>query len=390
MELMGVESPSDDNQAGEDLVTLQNTLDSEAITFVDRLSAEVETVIEDAADLQRYEYVIGDVSDYGVSSKGHAHFELIHDETPIHCVIYTFRLPSITVDIENGMQVAVKGKVSFYTDENYCSIITEDVVDVGTGIYQQTYEENKRLLAEDGLLDAAAKQQLPSYPRCIGIVTSARSDAREDAVTSIHDHHSGVDIIIQGTSVQGDTGRRSMMQAIGSLDEDPQVDVIVLTRGGGADKHLRIFNDTALCRVVHRTSTPIVVGVGHEADQTLAGEVADQRVMTPTDVGVIAPDDAAITEQLTQTTERLDTAYTQTLAADMAEMEQRLDRAYNQHVTGEIADLATRLEHAHESFEQQKIHEREQAEAAQARRRQRIALTALAVVVLLLLGYIIL
>lgn len=384
---MGVESPTE-NEATEELASLQDTLDSEHIIYVDSLTNEIETVIDEASGLHRYEYVIGEISDYGVSSNKHVHFDLVHEGCPLHCVLLQFRRSSITSDLENGMQVAVKGELSFYTDDNYCSIMVEDVVAVGEGDYQQTYEANKRRLEADGLLDPTTKQSLPDYPRCIGLVTSADSDAREDAVTSIHTRHPGVDLVIHDTTVQGDSAGQSMMQAIGALDSDARIDAIVLTRGGGADKHLRVFNETALCRVIHNTTTPIVVGVGHKADRTLAEEVADDYVMTPTDVGRIIPEYDALTDELTHHHERLATAYTQTVTDQVTSLQQRLDGAYEQHVTSELTDLTTSLEHAHETIKQQKRHEQAQAEAAREQRRQRIALVALAVLVLLLLGYI--
>ncbi|QGA81961.1 Exonuclease VII large subunit [Halomicrobium sp. LC1Hm] len=99
-------------------------------------------------------------------------------------------------------------------------------------------------------------------------------------MTSIHDRYPDVEITIHNTSVQGRDAMASMMEAISILDDDPAIDVIVLTRGGGADKHLRVFNETPLCRVIHGTDTPIVVGVGHENDRSLADEVADSRTQS--------------------------------------------------------------------------------------------------------------
>lgn len=385
---MGVESTADENQAGEDLATLQETLGSEDIVYVDSLNADINTLLTNTAAL-RYDYVIGDVSDYGVYGDN-AHFDLVHDQATIHCVIFNIQQTALDLDIENGMQVAVKGNLTYYTDDGKGSLLTDDVVAVGKGLYQQTYEQNKQVVTERNLLDTAAKQSLPDYPQCIGIATSAGSDAHEDAITSIRNRHPGVDITIQDTSVQGDQALESILQAISALDENPTVDVIVLTRGGGADKHLRIFNKVPLCQVIYNTSTPLVVGIGHEADHTLAEEVADQRVMTPTEVGEIVPDHAALTDQLIRQQEHLDTAYTQTVAGRLADMEQRLDQAYEQYVTDEITTLATTLDHTYESLKQQKQHEREQAEAANKRRRQRIGLAALAILVLVLLGYILL
>lgn len=386
---MGVESTTE-NQDTEELASLQDTLNSEQVAFVDTVAEEIATVIDDASRPHRYEYIVGEVSDYGVSGSDHAYFDLVGEECQLRCVVFQYRRQSIDIDIEDGMQLAVKGGVSLYTQNNYCSITVEHAVAVGEGEYQQTYEQNKQRLTEDGLLDTATHQSLPDYPRCVGLVTSAESDAREDAVTSIHNCHPGVDIMIQDTTVQGDEAKQSMIQAIGRLDEEPRVDVIILTRGGGSDTHLRVFNKTALCRVIHNTTTPIVVGVGHKADRTLAEEVADDRVMTPTDVGKIVPEDDVLTEQLSRQHDRLDTAYAQTVTDRLTDLQQRLDQTYDQHVTSDLTDLATTLDHAYETLEQQKQHEREQAEAARARRRQRLLLAALAILVLLLLGVIVL
>ncbi len=329
---MGVESPTE-NQGGEELSSLQDTLGSEQITFVDTLVSDIESVIAESSNLHRYEYVIGEVTNYGVSSNDHVHFDLAHNGTHLHCVILQFRRSDFSVDLEDGLQVAIKGELSFYTADNYCSI-----------------------MVEDGVLDASTKQTLPEYPQCIGIATSAESNAREDAVTSIHTRHPGVDIVIQDTSVQGKRAGQSMMQAIGALDTNARIDVIVLTRGGGSDTHLRVFNETALCRVIHNTQTPIVVGVGHESDRTLAEEVADHRVMTPTQVGDIVPDYEALTDHLSQQQDQLDTAYTQTVTTQLATLQQRLDHDNTQHVRSELTDLETTLDHAYQAREQQIRH----------------------------------
>jgi exodeoxyribonuclease VII large subunit len=177
-----------------------------------------------------------------------------------------------------------------------------------------------------------------------------------------------------------------MMDAISTLDDDARVDLIVLTRGGGAEKHLRVFNETPLCRVIHETSTPIVVGVGHENDRTLAGEVADQRVMTPTEVGEVVPRRKKVEEDVEQLSSTLNQAYTETVEENLETRSDRLDRVYTQHVTDELASLSNRLDHAYEKLEQKKTHEREKAEAVESyqhtTRRQRIIILAL----LILLG----
>jgi exodeoxyribonuclease VII large subunit len=270
------------------------------------------------------------------------------------------------------------------------SLIVGDVVAVGQGTYQQIYRQNKQTLSEEGYLEEAAKQSLPSLPRRVGIATSADSAAREDAVTSIHDRHSGVDIVIQDTSVQGNNAMLSMMDAITTLEDDDSIDLIVLTRGGGATKQLRVFNEIPLCRVIHETTTPIVVGVGHETDRTLAEAVADQRVMTPTEVGEIVPREAELEEEIHQLSADLTQAYTETATETLTEWRDQVNRSYTTHVTDELTALSTHLTRAYETLEQKKHHEREKAQAVEeyqhTTQRQRLLIVALVIVLIITLA----
>ncbi|GGK77281.1 exodeoxyribonuclease VII large subunit [Haloarcula sebkhae] len=388
------------------LETLQEALQTERITYVDTLNEDIGAVVE-SADQLAFDYVVGDVSDYGVSSNDHVHLDLVHSGSTIHCVLFGYKRSTIDTTIEDGMQAAVKGSLSYYEDGGNVSVIVEDIVEVGEGTYQQIYEQNRELLDSDGLLDPEHKQALPDFPERIGIATSATSDARLDAITSIHERYPDVDIVVQNTSVQGDNAMMSIMGAISKLDDDPLIDVIVLTRGGGSNKHLRVFNETPLCRVIHRTETPIVVGVGHENDRTLADEVADKRVMTPTEVGNIVPERTILDAELETLEERLNTAYTETVETTMETMDDRLtqayrrtvesdlssfevelDRTYDTHVRDELTDLENRLEQARTQYDQQRKRKQEATAHRRQRRRLLLVLLTLGLLVVALLLYI--
>jgi len=408
---MGIDA-ADDGDAETGLEAFAEALGTKNITFVDALNSQIRTLIDSARDI-RYEFILGDVSSASRSSNGHLHFDLVHNESKVHCVIFRSRLHSMSATIENGVQVAVRAELSYHEPNGRVSLLVNAVVEMGTGIYELTYRENKECLEKDGLLDEETKLPLPTLPRRIGIATSATSDAREDAVTSIRNRHPGVDIVIQNTSVQGDDAMLSMMQAISELDDDPLVDVIVLTRGGGADKHLRVFNETPLCRVIHRTDTPTVVAIGHEADRTLADDVADERVMTPTEVGEIVPREDDLDDLLSSMTKRLTTVYERTVKTRLENVEQQLQNRYEYCVSGELATLSeeldhkfetvaakrltslqSRLDHMMNSYQQQQAHEKEKAdiedEYGASHRRQQIVMAILVLAILLLLGHIIL
>jgi exodeoxyribonuclease VII large subunit len=218
-----------------------------------------------------------------------------------------------------------------------------------------------------------------------------------------------VDIVVHDTTVQGMDAMEGLMAAISALDDDPAIDVIVLTRGGGSDKHLRVFNETPLCRVLHNAATPVVVGVGHENDRTLADEVADKRVMTPTHAGEIVPEKAVLTEDLETLQQRLDSAYEASVRDTVATYQRELDQAYTAHVDTTLTGLRTDLDHAYETLATERLttlqnrldnardqyderrQHRQQTDAYQRQRRLLIAaLLVLGLAVLALAAYILL
>lgn len=195
------------------------------------------------------------------------------------------------------------------------------------------------------------------------------------------------------------------MPAISALDDDTGLDVIILTRGGGSDKQLRVFNGTPLCRVIHSAATPVVVG--HENERTVADEVADMRVLTPTHVGEIVPEKAVLTEDLETLQQRLDSAYESAVSDTVATYQRDLDQAHTVHVETTLTELRTDLDHAYETLATERLttlqncldsaraqyDERRQhrQQTAQCRRQRRLligTLLVLRLVVLALAAYI--
>ena len=393
-------------------------LDSDDIVTVATLNDEIAAVIDESRELN-HDYVVGDTSDCR-EANGHLHFDLVAGDASIHCVIFSFRRGGLNATPDEEMHVAVRGDLSYYEEQGSCSILVKDVVEMGKSEYSHIYNENKKKLAADGLLDDEHKQPLPDLPATVGIVTSADSDARIDAVTAIHDRYPEVDIKIHDASVQGPNALEELMSGVATLDEDATVDVIVATRGGGADKTLRVFNETPLCRVLANTDTPTAVGIGHEDDRTLADEVADYRFMTPTHAGDVVPERANWDETCRQLSDRLDIAYETAVETKLTATETNLENAYqnavdsrlqeldgalehaaNQYFKTELLTLENRLETAYRTLKQEKAHEEELEETveevrdeaksaakAEAARQQRRYKIVIAVLVLVLLGVV--
>ena len=391
-------------------------LDSDDVVTVTMLSEEIGDVIEDHPELD-HEYVVGDASDCR-ESNGHLHFDLVAGEASIHCVVFGFRRQQLNAKPDEEMHVAVRGELSYYEPQGSCSILVDDVVNMGESKYSQIYAENKQKLADDGLLAEERKQSLPELPATVGLVTSVDSDARIDAVTAIHDRYPEVTIKIQDANVQGPDALQELMSGVAAFDTDAAVDVIVVTRGGGADKTLRTFNETPLCRVIADTDTPTAVGIGHEDDRTLADEVADYRFMTPTHAGEVVPKRADLDQECSQLAERLDTsyqsavktklttsktaldnAYESVVASRLQELEASLTHAADRHAEAEILELRNQLDTAYQTLDQEKEHEEQleetveevrdeamtEAEAKVARQQRRYKI-AIAVLVLVVLG----
>lgn len=415
-----------DDELGE-VLSSHGALEGATAVTVDALNSSISEVLA-ASDGLYFDYVVGDVSDYR-EANGNVHFDLTHDGNSIHCVLLGYRRDWVAAELEDELQVAVSGDLTYYEARGSCSVMVDDAIELGDSQYHEIYEENRAVLAEDGLLDDEYKQPLPEYPATIGVVTSMDSDAREDAVTSIHGRHPDVEVIVQHATVQGDEAMMEMMEAISVLDRDPAVDVLVLTRGGGADTTLRVFNETPLCRVIFNTDTPIVVGVGHERDRTLAEEVADKRVMTPTHAGDVVPEKQLLEQDFEDATTRLEDSFSRYATTEIERVRENLERvfgtnardtltnterdlenAFETAASQQVTELSNRLEYAYDALEQAEEYEAEKEaaveeavqttqaetkEAVQARyeRRQRLQRAAIAVltaVLLLLLAYIIL
>ncbi|PKV79821.1 exodeoxyribonuclease VII large subunit [Nocardia fluminea] len=201
------------------------------------------------------------------------------------------RLP---VPLTEGSRVVVYGKLHFFTGRGTVSLRVTEIRAVGIGELLARIERLKALLTAEGLFDARLKRPLPFLPATIGLITGRASAAERDVVSVAQNRWPAVRFVIRNTAVQGPTAVPQMLEALSELDRDPEVEVIVLARGGGSVEDLLAFSDEALCRAVAAARTPIVSAIGHEPDNPLLDLVADLRAATPTDAAKrIVPDAAA-------------------------------------------------------------------------------------------------
>ena len=251
--------------------------------------------------------------------------------------------------VVDGNRVIVHGKPSFFLGRGTLSLRVDEIRAVGIGELLARIERLRKLLAAEGLFDAARKRRPPFLPRCIGLVTGRGSAAEHDVVTNAQARWPAVRFRIENTAVQGALAVPQIVDALGVLDRDPDVDVIVLARGGGSVEDLLPFSDETLCRAVAACRTPVVSAIGHEPDTPLIDHVADVRCSTPTEAGRrLVPDVAEETARIAGLRDRARRALggwvdreqhgLATLRARLGEPVRAID-AHREHVLRLRADL---------------------------------------------------
>lgn len=201
--------------------------------------------------------------------------------------------------LTEGSQVVVHGRPTFYVSRGTLSLRVDEIRAVGMGELLARIERLRRLLAAEGLFDPARKRSVPFLPRTVGLVTGRASAAERDVLTNATARWPAVRFRVINVAVQGVLAVPEIVDALGILDRDRNVDVIVLARGGGSVEDLLPFSDETLCRAVAACRTPVVSAIGHEPDTPLVDHVADLRCSTPTDAGKrIVPDVAEETQRI--------------------------------------------------------------------------------------------
>jgi exodeoxyribonuclease VII large subunit len=198
------------------------------------------------------------------------------------------------VKLVEGVQVVVCGKPNFFTGRGTLTLRLSEIRAVGVGELLARIERLRQLLAAEGLFDTRLKRPIPFLPSMIGLITGRASAAEHDVTTVAATRWPAVRFTVRNTAVQGPTAVSQIVKALRELDSDPEIDVIVLARGGGSVEDLLPFSDETLCRAIAACRTPVVSAVGHEPDNPLCDLVADLRAATPTDAAKqIVPDTAA-------------------------------------------------------------------------------------------------
>lgn len=254
--------------------------------------------------------VMGEISNFKAHSSGHLYFSLKDENAKVNCVMFRSESSSLKINPKDGMKVVIKGRVSVYTKEGSYQLYATMIEEVGLGEIYQEFERNKEKLQKEGLFRDEIKKELPEYPDKVAIVTSSTGAAIQDIINVSRRRNKGISLIVYPSLVQGEEARSSLTETIKKVNKRKDIDVIILARGGGSYEDLSCFNDLELAYAIRNSKIPVVTGVGHEIDFTIADFVADLRCATPSQAAeVVIPSMDEMRRAVRENAQRLENTY---------------------------------------------------------------------------------
>ncbi|MTV49329.1 exodeoxyribonuclease VII large subunit [Heliobacillus mobilis] len=275
------------------------------IWSVTQLNEYIQGLLENAPLLSAV-WIQGEISNYKHHTSGHMYFTLKDKESTVRAVMFRGKNRFLSFRPENGLNVIIRGQVSVYARDGNYQIYVDEMEPAGLGGIFLALEQTKRRLEADGLFAQERKRPLPPLPRKVGIVTAPTGAAIRDLFAVIQRRFPAMDILFSPAIVQGEEAVPSLLRALQRLEGLPDVDVVIIGRGGGSREDLWAFNDEALCRAIAAFPVPVISAVGHESDVSLSDLVADVRAATPSAAAELAvPLYAALQDRVNELTIQL-------------------------------------------------------------------------------------
>src|SRR5918992_3283359 len=227
-------------------------------------------------------WVSGELTNFSRAPSGHCYFTLKDDAAQVDCVMFRSRAAAMDWEPRNGAQVEVRALVSLYEPRGRFQLTVEAMRQAGLGALYERFLRLKKKLGDEGLFDAAAKRPIPQHPQTVGVLTSLGAAALRDVLTTMARRNPAIPVIVYPVPLQGEGAAARIAAMLRRANIRRECDVLLLVRGGGSLEDLWSFNEEAVARAIRASSIPVVVGVGHETDFTIADFAADQRAPTPT------------------------------------------------------------------------------------------------------------
>ena len=274
-------------------------------------------------------WIEGEITNIRRPSSGHVYLSLKDDRAQISAVMWRGLAARLPFALRDGLAVVAQGEITVYEPRGQYQIVLRQVMPRGVGALQLAFAQMKERLETEGLFDPARKRPLPLIPRCVGIATSSSGAAIQDMLRTILTRFPPARVVVRPCRMQGEGAAEEIAQSIRDLNALPEVDVIVVGRGGGSLEDLWAFNEEPVARAIFASRAPVVSAVGHEIDVTISDLVADRRALTPTDAGqIVVPELVQLTAALRQSHASL----AQALRRRVAAARERLDALAKSYV----------------------------------------------------------
>ena len=289
------------------------------IYSVSELNLTIRSLLESEFPLL---WVEGEISNFSQPASGHMYFTLKDSNAQVRCAMFKNRGMYLRFKPANGMQVLIRAKVGLYEARGEFQLVAEHMEEAGAGALQRAFNELKAKLSAQGLFDAARKKDLPTVPTKIGVITSPTGAAIRDVLSVLQRRFPAIPVLIYPVPVQGEGAAQKITAAIKLASKRKDCDVLLLVRGGGSLEDLWSFNEEIVARAIMDCDIPIVSGVGHETDVTIADFAADMRAPTPSAAAeLVSPDQA----RYVQAFARLDSRLQQLMRGRLQQLAQQLD-----------------------------------------------------------------
>ncbi|MGA2024543.1 MAG: exodeoxyribonuclease VII large subunit [Steroidobacteraceae bacterium] len=309
---------------------------------VSRLNREVRVLLESGLGTI---WIEGEISNLARPGSGHWYFSLKDRDAQLRCAMFRARNVLSRFTPKEGQLVLASGRVSLYEPRGDYQLLVEYLEDAGLGALQRAFEELKARLAAEGLFAPERKRTLPLAPRRIGVITSPTGAALRDILHILRRRFPAAAVLIYPTPVQGAAAASSLVGAIELAGSRAECDVLILARGGGSLEDLWAFNDERVARAISRCAIPIVTGIGHEIDFTIADFVADLRAPTPSGAAqLVVPDAGVWLHRLAQFAARFAAGVQRALRGEQARLDVLQRRLQQAHPGARLLQHSQRLD----------------------------------------------
>jgi exodeoxyribonuclease VII large subunit len=293
-----------------------------------------------------------EISNLARPASGHLYFSLKDDKAQIRCAMFRSAANRMDIQVENGMKVLARGRISLYEPRGDYQLIIDSLRDAGEGILQRRFEELKKKLEAEGLFDPAYKQDLPPYPARIGLITSPSGAAVRDLLHVLGRRWPVAQVRLYPVLVQGNEAPSEIRSAIECANEHGWADTLIIGRGGGSLEDLMAFNDEAVARGVFASSIPVVSAVGHETDFSICDFVADLRAPTPSAAAELAtPDQLVLKETFSRAQRQMQRRIRDQMQRNTQGLDHLSHRLQQRHPANRLAELSERVKTFGKSIE---------------------------------------